>query len=62
MGILFLGVGNRHRADDGVGPIVAERLSADTAFMDKGIIVQPHSGEGASLIHVWEGEDRVVMQ
>jgi len=61
MSILFLGVGNLHRADDGVGPLMAERLAADPVFMANGITVQPHSGEGASLIHVWEGLDRVVI-
>ena len=61
MKIMFLGVGNLHRADDGVGPLVAEHLLADKKFMKKGIHVQPHSGEGASLIHVWEGADRVVI-
>ena len=61
MKIMFLGVGNLHRADDGVGPIVAEHFLADKKFMKKGIHVQPHSGEGASLIHVWEGADRVII-
>jgi len=61
MKIMFLGVGNLHRADDGVGPLLAERLAADKVFMKKGIDVQPHSGEGASLMHLWEGVDRVVI-
>ncbi|MDD2324819.1 MAG: hydrogenase maturation protease [Alphaproteobacteria bacterium] len=59
--ILFLGVGNLHRADDGVGPALADMLTADAAFMAKGIEVQPHSGEGASLIHLWMGADKVVI-
>lgn len=61
MTTLFLGVGNLHRADDGVGPYLAERLAADPVFAAKGITVQPHSGEGASLMHLWEGADKVVI-
>ncbi len=61
MTILFLGVGNLHRADDGVGPRLAEKLAADKAFMKKGVEVQPHSGEGVSLMHLWEGAERVVI-
>jgi len=61
MAILFLGVGNLHRADDGVGPALALKLADDKLFMKKGIEVQPHSGEGASLIHLWEGAERVVI-
>lgn len=58
---LFLGVGNLHRADDGVGPLLAERLAADPVFATKGITIQPHSGEGASLMHIWEGAGKVVI-
>ncbi|MGE4351652.1 MAG: hydrogenase maturation protease, partial [Bdellovibrionales bacterium] len=61
MTVLFLGVGNLHRADDGVGPYLAERLAADPAFAQNGIEVLPHSGEGASLIHLWEGAKKVVI-
>ncbi|MFA6279905.1 MAG: hydrogenase maturation protease [Bdellovibrionales bacterium] len=61
MTILFLGVGNLHRADDSVGPALAEKLAADKTFMQKGVEVQPHSGEGVSLMHVWAGAERVVI-
>ncbi|HAX92285.1 MAG TPA: hydrogenase maturation protease [Rhodospirillaceae bacterium] len=61
MTVLFLGVGNLQRADDGAGPALAERLAADQSFAKKGIEVQPHSGEGASLMPLWEGADRVVI-
>lgn len=61
MVVLFLGVGNLHRADDGVGPYIAERLAADPVFAAEGIDVQPHSGEGASLMHLWEGAQKVVI-
>ncbi|MDD3182225.1 MAG: hydrogenase maturation protease [Alphaproteobacteria bacterium] len=61
MSVLFLGVGNLHRADDGVGPLLAERLASDPALTVKGLTIQPHSGEGASLMHVWEGLQKVVI-
>lgn len=61
MKALFLGVGNLHRADDGVGPLLAEKLQADATFMALGVNVMPHSGEGASLMHLWEGQDHVVV-
>ena len=52
---LILGIGNRFRRDDGVGPAVADRLAA------LGIPAQEHSGEGAGLIDAWSGAARVVV-
>lgn len=52
---LVLGIGNRFRRDDGVGPAVADRLAA------LGIPAQEHSGEGAGLIAAWSGAARVVV-
>lgn len=52
---LVLGIGNRFRRDDGVGPAVADRLAA------LGIPAQEHSGEGAGLIEAWRGQARVVV-
>jgi hydrogenase maturation protease len=52
---LILGIGNRFRRDDGVGPAVADRLAA------LGVAVQEHSGEGAGLMEAWSGADRVVV-
>ncbi|NCC03081.1 MAG: hydrogenase maturation protease [Proteobacteria bacterium] len=57
---LFLGVGNLHRADDGVGPLLAERLAQDAELAQIAEIM-PHSGEGASLMHLWEGRERVIV-
>jgi hydrogenase maturation protease len=45
--VLILGVGNRWRRDDGVGPWVAERLAGH------GLPAVEHSGEGAGLIEAW---------
>lgn len=61
MPVLFIGVGNLHRADDGVGPSLAEKLSCDPEFKKQGVVAQPHSGEGASLIHLWQDVERVVI-
>lgn len=52
---LIIGVGNRDRGDDGVGPIAVDRLVA------KGIPAVEHSYDGAALIDVWEGCDRVIL-
>ncbi|HEY0836934.1 MAG TPA: hydrogenase maturation protease [Azospirillum sp.] len=52
---LILGIGNRFRRDDGVGPVVADRLAA------LGLAVREHSGEGAGLIEAWSGVERVVV-
>lgn len=58
---LFLGVGNAQRGDDGAGPLLAERLAQRKSLRAQGVEVQPHSGEGASLIHLWEGRQGVVI-
>lgn len=52
---LILGIGNRFRCDDGVGPAVADRLAA------LGIPTREHSGEGAGLIDAWTGAGCVVV-
>lgn len=53
--VLVLGIGNRFRSDDGVGPVVADRLRA------LGIPAEERSGEGADLIDAWQGHDVVVV-
>ncbi|HYG84882.1 MAG TPA: hydrogenase maturation protease [Azospirillum sp.] len=52
---LILGIGNRFRCDDGVGPAIADRLNA------LGIPAQEHSGEGAGLIDAWSAAKHVVV-
>ncbi len=61
MSLMFLGVGNLHRADDGVGPYMAQHLAENDFLKEKGVEVLPHSGEGASLMHLWEDQDFVVI-
>ncbi len=61
MKLLLLGVGNRHRSDDGAGPYVAERLADNEELKKIGVDLFSHGGEGASLIYLWEGMDKVVV-
>jgi hydrogenase maturation protease len=53
--LLILGIGNRFRADDGAGPVVAERLRVLRFPAGE------HSGEGAGLIDAWDGQGRVIV-
>lgn len=53
--LLIIGVGNRFRRDDGVGPRVTDRLR------ERGLPVIEHSGEGAGLIEAWSVARRVVV-
>ena len=53
--LLIIGVGNRYRRDDGVGPWVADRLR------ERGLPAVEHSGEGAGLIEAWSGVARVIV-
>ncbi|HYD29867.1 MAG TPA: hydrogenase maturation protease [Azospirillaceae bacterium] len=52
---LIVGIGNRYRSDDGIGPWVADRLRA------AGLNAIEHSGEGAGLIDAWSGHDAVIL-
>lgn len=53
---LILGVGNRYRRDDGVGPAVIDRLPEMA-----GVDVCTASGEGVSLMHRWQGYETVMV-
>ncbi len=55
IGRLIIGIGNRFRRDDGVGPRVAERLR------QRGLPTLELSGEGAGLIEAWSSAGRVVV-
>lgn len=58
MTALVLGVGHPFRGDDGLGPLVAERL-AMLALPD--VTALAHHGEGSDLMARWAGYDRVVV-
>ena len=53
--ILIIGIGNRFRTDDGVGPLVADRLGA------LGFETLEMSGEGAGLINAFEEASTVII-
>ncbi|MDD3287519.1 MAG: hydrogenase maturation protease [Alphaproteobacteria bacterium] len=61
MGFLFLGVGNRNRGDDAVGPMVAEALADNEDMRRLSVEVLDHSGEGVSLMDLWRDTDLTVI-
>lgn len=52
---LFIGVGHAMRRDDGVGPWLAEELAK------RGQRAVVHEGDGAALMALFEGEDRITL-
>ena len=57
--ILFVGVGNKFRQDDGAGAYIVEQLSKKCLGSDAHFA---HSnGEGAGLMTLWEGFEQVVL-
>lgn len=55
---LIIGVGNRFRCDDGVGPVVADRLRAEALPETE---ITDASGEAAELMDLWQGRELVVI-
>lgn len=55
---LIIGVGNRFRGDDGIGPALADRLRAEPL---ESCDIVDSSGEAAELMELWEGHDLVVI-
>ena len=53
-----MGIGNLYRSDDAIGILVARKINE---FKIKDISVQEHSGEGTSLMDVWNGHKRVII-
>ena len=54
---LVVGVGNRVRRDDGVGPAVVDRVRASRPDLD----VVELSGDASAMIELWAGRDVVVV-
>ncbi len=52
---LYIGVGHAMRRDDGVGPWLAEELAK------RGQRAATHEGDGAALMALFEGEERVTL-
>ena len=55
---LIIGVGNRWRRDDGAGPAAAEALAA---LGLEEVRVLETGGEGADLLDLWQGAERVIL-
>jgi hydrogenase maturation protease len=55
---LVIGVGNRYRSDDGVGPVVASKLGAMNL---PSVVACEESGEGAALMEAWKGAEHVII-
>jgi hydrogenase maturation protease len=53
--LAIIGIGNRWRRDDGIGPWVADRLA------ERGLPAVEHSGEGAGLIEAWSQARAVIV-
>ena len=58
MKTIIIGIGNRQRGDDGVGPVVADWLVAAGSLP---ATVIEASGEGATLIEAWQGFERAIL-
>jgi len=56
--VLIVGIGNEFRGDDGLGPLVARELKKNPI---PGATIVEASGDGADLIQLWTGFDRVVL-
>jgi hydrogenase maturation protease len=54
---LVIGVGNPHRGDDAVGPLVASRLKS----RQNGRFRVIEQAEGLSLMETWEGAETVII-
>jgi hydrogenase maturation protease len=56
--ILVIGIGNAYRCDDAAGLVVARRLREQVS---QDCSVVEHTGEGAALMELWKGADRVIV-
>lgn len=55
---LIIGIGNPYRRDDGIGHAVIRELAC---LELENVCLCEHSGEGSSLMEMWEGYDRVIL-
>lgn len=54
-GTIIIGIGNRFRGDDALGPLVVDALKG------RGLEAVEHSGEPAGLMEIWAGRENVVL-
>ncbi|XWN31586.1 MAG: hydrogenase maturation protease [Devosia sp.] len=55
---LLIGVGNEHRADDGIGPAIVKAIAEDAP---DGVDCVIESGEATRLMEAWQGYDAVLI-
>jgi len=55
---LVIGVGNAHRGDDAIGPLVASNLKQRAG--EKFRVIE-RAGDGLALMEEWEGADTVII-
>jgi hydrogenase maturation protease len=53
-----IGIGNAYRSDDAAGLIAARRIKE---LVPEHCVVIEHTGEGAALMELWKGADRVIV-
>ena len=56
--ILVIGIGNAYRSDDAAGLIAARQVREQVS---EHCSVIEHTGEGAGLMELWKGADRVIV-
>ena len=56
--VLVIGIGNPDRGDDGIGPLVAQRIAECRL---SGVTTLIRSGDALALIEDWTGHDAVVL-
>ncbi|MCS6912136.1 MAG: hydrogenase maturation protease [Myxococcales bacterium] len=55
---ILIGIGNKDRGDDGIGPAVVERVARQAPA---GTVVRVLGGDAAGLLQAWEGAELAVV-
>ncbi len=56
--VLVIGIGNEFRSDDAIGPLAVRAMKSEA---EQGVRFVEHSGEGAGLMELWRGAERVIL-
>ncbi|UCF68074.1 MAG: hydrogenase maturation protease [Acidobacteriota bacterium] len=54
----IIGIGNRLRGDDALGPLAADRLREQ---LGDRVVVLTHESDASGLLHLWEGAEEVIL-
>ncbi|NIP38575.1 MAG: hydrogenase maturation protease [Candidatus Dadabacteria bacterium] len=57
--ILFIGIGNRYRSDDGAGLLIADKI--EELISTEQAVISKQNGEATNLIESWYGYDKVII-